>query len=206
MSFWRSLFRSRAVRISLAAILLVPLLYSYLYLWAFWDPYGRLSDLPVAVVNEDRGASYMGETVNIGAELIDKLLDDPVMNWVFLSRREADQALEDGRVYLALIIPPDFSARAVRVDDPQALRAALVLKTNPAQNLLASQIGESAVRQLRQKLSETLTERFVAAILETVEKGAAGLDTAADAARQLENGTRQAKSGAHRLAGGAHEL
>lgn len=206
MLFWRTLFRSRAVRISLAAILLVPLLYSYLYLWAFWDPYGRLSDLPVAVVNEDRGASYMGETVNIGAELIDKLRDDPVMNWVFLSRREADQALEDGRVYLALIIPPDFSARAVRVDDPQALRAALVLKTNPAQNLLASQIGESAVRQLHQKLSETLTERFVAAILETVEKGAAGLDTAADAARQLENGTRQAKSGAQTLADGAHEL
>lgn len=118
MSFWRTLLGSRAFRVPLVAVLLVPLLYSYLYLWAFWDPYGRLSDLPVAVVNEDRGASYMGETVNVGAELVDTLRENPEMKWVFLSRSEADQALEDGRVYLALIIPPDFSARAVRVDDP----------------------------------------------------------------------------------------
>lgn len=111
MSFWRTLLGSRAFRVPLVAVLLVPLLYSYLYLWAFWDPYGRLSDLPVAVVNEDRGASYMGETVNVGAELVDTLRENPEMKWVFLSRSEADQALKDGRVYLALIIPPDFSAR-----------------------------------------------------------------------------------------------
>ncbi|MDF2540219.1 MAG: yhgE [Herbinix sp.] len=39
-----------------AAIIIIPLLYSYFYLGAFWDPYSRLKSLPVAVVNNDIGA------------------------------------------------------------------------------------------------------------------------------------------------------
>ena len=42
-------------RLAVAAMLLVPLLYGALYLWAFWDPTGHLDAMPVALVNADAG-------------------------------------------------------------------------------------------------------------------------------------------------------
>ena len=50
-------------------IIIIPLLYSYLYLGAFWDPYSRLDTLPIAVVNEDQGAQIHDKSRNLGVAL-----------------------------------------------------------------------------------------------------------------------------------------
>ena len=41
------------MKLAMAAIAIIPLVYGVLYLMAFYDPYGKLDTLPVAVVNED---------------------------------------------------------------------------------------------------------------------------------------------------------
>ena len=40
---------------------LIPALYNIIFLSSMWDPYGQVSDLPVAVVNNDKEASYNGQ-------------------------------------------------------------------------------------------------------------------------------------------------
>lgn len=37
------------------AVSLIPVIYSFFYLKSYWDPYGNLQDLNVAVVNRDTG-------------------------------------------------------------------------------------------------------------------------------------------------------
>jgi len=68
-----SIFKNRFIRVSVVAIIIVPLLYSLLYLAAFWDPYARLSELPVAFVNLDKGGTKDGKAVNYGKDIIDNL-------------------------------------------------------------------------------------------------------------------------------------
>ncbi len=53
--------RGKLPRAALVALLVLPLLYGALYLWSFWDPYGRLDRIPVALVNDDKGASRRRE-------------------------------------------------------------------------------------------------------------------------------------------------
>ena len=36
-------------------VIIIPLMYSFFYLKAFWDPYSNLTGIPVALVNEDKG-------------------------------------------------------------------------------------------------------------------------------------------------------
>ena len=48
--------RNPKVLIPVIAILFIPILYSGIYLAAYWDPYGHVDKLPVAVVNLDKGA------------------------------------------------------------------------------------------------------------------------------------------------------
>ena len=43
--------RQPITRAAIAVMLLIPLLYGAMYVWAFWDPTSRMNDLPVALVN-----------------------------------------------------------------------------------------------------------------------------------------------------------
>ena len=40
---------------------LVPAIYNYIFLGSMWDPYGKLNDLPVAVVNLDKTSELNGK-------------------------------------------------------------------------------------------------------------------------------------------------
>ena len=53
-------------------VVILPLLYSYFYLGAFWDPYSRLEELPVAIVNQDTGAVIQNENRNLGDEVAEQ--------------------------------------------------------------------------------------------------------------------------------------
>ena len=44
-------FRGPLPILSAVFLVCVPLLYGAIYLWSNWDPYGRLGELKVAVVN-----------------------------------------------------------------------------------------------------------------------------------------------------------
>ena len=69
-------FRGPLPKLALIFVLLVPLLYSAIYLSANWDPYGRLDRLPVAVVDLDRPTTVDGpddeqRTVHAGPDLVE---------------------------------------------------------------------------------------------------------------------------------------
>ena len=55
--------RSRMTRVAIVVLMLLPLVYGALYLWAFWDPFGHVNKMPVALVNSDRGAVVSGQHV-----------------------------------------------------------------------------------------------------------------------------------------------
>lgn len=44
--------------IASAAVVLIPTIYTTLFLGSMWDPYGSIDDLPVAVVNHDQPVEY----------------------------------------------------------------------------------------------------------------------------------------------------
>ena len=64
----RRLTSTRMSILALVALLAVPIVYGGLYLWANQDPYGNLSQVPVALVVDDRGAQINGEQRNLGDE------------------------------------------------------------------------------------------------------------------------------------------
>ena len=50
-------------------------MYSFFYLKAFWDPYGNLKDMKVAIVNLDEGEN----NENLGIDLVNNLKEKDVM-------------------------------------------------------------------------------------------------------------------------------
>ena len=69
----RRFMRAKLGKVAIIAITLIPLMYSALYLWAFWNPFGEVDKLPIAFVNEDRGTMIDGKPLNAGAEIVEEL-------------------------------------------------------------------------------------------------------------------------------------
>ena len=94
----RRLTSTRMSVIALIALMLVPVLYGGLYLWANQDPYGRFGDIPVALINDDAGVAASADepAANYGDRISEDLLDGAAFDWRPMSREAAADALRRG--------------------------------------------------------------------------------------------------------------
>ncbi|TCS77946.1 YhgE/Pip domain-containing protein [Tepidibacillus fermentans] len=201
----KRLWSSRFTRIALIAVALMPLLYSSLYLWAFWDPYKNLNQLPVAVVNNDKGTTYDGKKLEVGKELVDTLKDDKELDWHFVSDDEARKGLKDQKYYIVIRIPENFSEQAASVKNQSPVKPVIEYIPKESRNMLAAQLGERVIEQLKTKLSEKLTKEYLDTMTSSLEDVQLGFNKAADAAKQLSDGTNEAQRGANDLKDGINK-
>ncbi|MBB6016307.1 YhgE/Pip family protein [Deinococcus radiopugnans] len=205
----RSLWRHPMMWLSAAAIAVVPLLYAGIYLGSAIDPYGNLKNLPVALVNLDKGTQSRGETVRLGAEVVDDLRADPKFNYLsYPSEAAAQEAVRRGDAYFSLTLPRDFSAKAVEGDSSS--HGLLKFYVSEGGSYFASRVASTFADTLSDELNRTLGENrweVVGDSLKDVQKGFADIRTATgklrDGAATLEDGTKALKDGATELATGA---
>jgi putative membrane protein len=200
----RGLFADTPIkRAAVTAIVLVPLLYGALYLWAFWDPYGKLDRLPIALVNLDRPATVDGETVSAGADLVDELVDGNDVDWNLVAPQDAERGLRERRYYLSLTIPADFSASLASAKSDNPRRAELRVVAQESTNMLAAQIMSRVFAEVRAGAAASASKRYIDKMFIGFGDTHDGLIDASLGARDLRDGVEQARDGARELATGA---
>lgn len=199
-----ALFRDKP-RMLLAAIVigLIPTLYTIIYLTSIWDPYGQLSKLPAGLVNLDQRTTYRGQSYRLGQDLSDRLLKDrPFAFRTFPDEASARQAIHRGEIYFALIVPPDFSAKAVSGTAQGTVR----LVESVGMNFTASVLGQRAAADVAGKLSEEIGKQRWKVILDTTQQAQSAVEKLSAGAQKLERGAGQLSSGLAQAAGGASTL
>lgn len=196
--------RSRMTRAAIVVLMLLPLVYGALYLWAYWDPFGHVNKMPVALVNADKGATVSGQHVNIGEEISKSLTADGSMDWHVLSLDEARTGVDHGTYYFMLELPPDFSEAIASPLTGEPKQANLVAVYNDANNYISSSIGRTAIDQVLNAVSTRISGQAVNQVLSVVVSSGAGIQQAADGARQLADGAAKVDDGAGQLATGLH--
>lgn len=191
--------RNRKLLISMIAVICIPVMYAGLFLGAFWDPYGKMDQLPVAVVNNDAGAKYGDEELRIGDDLVQELKKGGDFAWNFVSRGEAEEGMKENRYYMTIVIPEDFSSKAATVMDEHPQPSEIIFEPNEGFNFLASQIGGTAVKEIRAKVSEKVTEAYSKSLFEQITKVADGLGEAGNGASELSDGAGKLDEGAAKL-------
>ncbi|MFG2277238.1 YhgE/Pip family protein [Streptomyces asoensis] len=194
--------RGRLPRAALVALLLLPLLYGALYLWSFWDPYGRLDRIPVALVNDDKGATADGRRISAGDEITKGLRDSEVFDWREVSAAEARAGVEDGRYYLSLTMPADFSARIASSAGDSPATSALQVRTNDANNYIVGQISRTVFSEVRTAASTKASRSFLDKIFVSFSDIHGATAKAADGADDLTGGIGKAEKGSKALADG----
>lgn len=191
----RTLFHNKKLLIPVIAVLFIPILYSGMFLWAFWDPYDHLDDLPVVVVNEDDGAQLDGDEIKLGNDLLDKLKDSHKFDFHFADKEQAYKDLKNQKYYLLVEIPEDFSQNATTLMDENPQKLNLIYVPNESYNFLSSQIGETAIKEIKSSISDKVSETYAETIFANIENMAEGLDEASQGAGKLSDGSADLKDG-----------
>jgi len=201
----RRFLRSRLTAAALVVLCVVPLLYGALYLYAFWDPYGRLNHIPAALVVEDRAAKASdGSTVHAGQDLADELERRQVFDWHVTDAKAADKGLADGKYQIVLRIPADFSANLATA--PNAAKTAetaqLQAVSNDATNYLSGVFARTAFDEVRSAAAAGASAKYYDQMLIGFTDLKSQTQQAADGAGKIDSNLRTASGGATKVANG----
>lgn len=203
---WKQLLSKPLLLGTMIVMMFIPIIYGGFFLGSSWDPYGKTDQLPVAVVNEDVASEYEGKTFAVGAELEENLKKNETLDWHFTDAKEAERGMSDGKYFMVLTIPADFSANAASVMDDEPKPMNLQYETNPGRGFFIEAVSKQATMTIKEEIAENVTKEYVKAVFAQVESVGEGLQEAAEGAEQLDTGTRQAQEGNTKLTAGLGEL
>ena len=203
---WKAIFKKPTFIIVMIGISLIPALYNIIFLSSMWDPYGQLSELPVAVVNNDKEATYNGNTMAIGKDMVSNLENNKSLDFHFVNEEEGKKGLENGDYYMVVTLPSDLSEKAASIltDHPEQMN--IDYQTSSGHSFIASKMSDSAMTQLKQNVSASVTETYTKALFQKMGDLKSGLTKAADGSEQLANGASQLAVGSQTLTTNLHSL
>lgn len=195
-------------RVALIFVFLIPILYGGIYLHANWDPYSNLSQIKVAVVNNDIPTDFQGKHIDAGAEFEDALRSNPVFDWEFVGTdlEKAKEDLSDGRYYMVVEVPSSFSSNLVSAGEFDPKRATITLHRDDANGFIIGSLTGQAADTLAKTVDSTVSQAYFQALFMNLDTIKSSLETAADGAAQLDDGLAQAKAGVDQLNDGVTSL
>ena len=108
------LLRVHAIWVTPLALASVVVFFMTLfYIGSVVNPVGHLSGLPVAIVNEDQGATVLGQHVDIGAQVASGLRNSAAVSTRLslhvVSLAQAEDQMKSNDAYATIVIPQRFT-------------------------------------------------------------------------------------------------
>ena len=203
---WKAIFKKPTFIIVMIGISLIPALYNIIFLSSMWDPYGQLFDLPVAVVNNDKEASYNGNTMTIGKDMVSNLKENKTLDFHFVDEEEGKKGLENGDYYMVVTLPSDLSEKAASILTNHPEQMQIDYQTSSGHSFIASKMSDSAMTQLKQSVSTNVTETYTKALFNKMVDLKDGMSQAASGSEKLTDGANQLVAGSQTLTTNLHSL
>ena len=197
------LFKNPAALGVVLVLIILPSLYTWYNVIAFWDPYDNTKDLRVCVVNEDAGTQneLTGE-MNVGDLVVDALRQDNRLGWAFTSYDEAMDELRSGQAYAVFVIPSDFSAKLMTITSGSFVKPDIGYYVNEKSAPVATKIMDTGATEL----DRTINSTFRSTVGDVVVNVLDGVVKASDEERSsLQLGTAAELSEAIAALGNAQE-
>ena len=184
----------------IAAVLIIPFMYSFFYLKAYWNPYGEgnIDNIPVAIVNNDEGDN--------GEKVITNIKNSKKLKISTVSDEKASDGLYNKKYYAVITIPKDFSESMESASTTNKKHATITYAPNQKSNYLASQIINNVVSAVEKNLDNTVNSTIVDSLASTIKDVPSKLETISNGFEQLEEGTTKLQDGSNSLANGMKSL
>ncbi|MFT8673751.1 MAG: YhgE/Pip domain-containing protein [Leuconostoc mesenteroides] len=211
MKFWKSsewqrISKLRGLKLLLVGIAVIPSIYAVIFLSSLWDTYGNISNLPVAIVNQDKTAKINGKEQHLGKDLTKKLLKKQPLKLKQVSAKTAEKGLNDGKYYMTILIPSDFTKNAGTLLSSQPKYSKIEIAQNAGQSFIAEKMTTSAATKIQNSVNQSLQKVYNETILSATKSSQNGFKSGSDGATTLNEGLGQLADGGQTLRDGANTL
>ncbi|KGH34699.1 YhgE/Pip domain-containing protein [Lactococcus cremoris] len=203
---WQAILKHKFFIIVIIALALVPAIYNYIFLGSMWDPYGKLNDLPVAVVNLDKTSELNGKKFKLGDDVITEMKKSKDLDYHFVSKDKASEGIKKGDYYMVITFPENFSENATTLMNKEPKTVQLDYQTTRGHNYISSKMSESAMNQLKSEVSKNITQTYTKEIFAKLGDMKSGMKEASDGSNKLADGTSSALSGSKELTNNLNTL
>jgi YhgE/Pip-like protein len=162
------MFRNKLVLVSPIIALAITFIFS---LTLFPSVQPQPKNLPIAIVNEDKGVEIpnqpkmsMGQTI---VEMMQKSStstkdEDPAVKWVEVkSEKEVQKGLDNQKYYAALVIPKDFSAKQASLRTPAPSAPEVQIYINQGMNTAASTMAGQVLNGVVDNMNNTVRQQLL---------------------------------------------
>ena len=162
----KTICKNWAAILVVVALCILPSLYAWFNIKACWDPYdpSATSNIKVAVVNQDEGSTLNGEEINLGDQIVAQLKTNKTLGWQFLDEQQANEELENEKIFAMVTIPKDFSENILSITTNDVKQGEIDYKVNEKINAIAPKITIKGAQTIEQNVSSlivgTITEKL----------------------------------------------
>lgn len=157
----KKIFTNSMAIILAVGLCILPSLYAWFNIYANWDPYGSTGNMMVAVINEDEGASYKGLTIDVGAQIVENLKANDLIDWQFLDKEEAVEGIKSGKYYAGIEIPQGFSKSLTSIMTSEFEQPQITYYANEKKNAIATKITDKVVQTVQTEVNESFVVTVV---------------------------------------------
>lgn len=203
----KGLFKNRFLALATIVIMAIPVVYGGTYLASMWDPYGRTSELSIAVVNNDIGGVLDDAKVNYGQDIADNLKNNHDLGWKFLKTdKEAMDGLNGDKYYAVFIIPKDFSKKIIDVNNGIVQKPKVEFIQNKKRNYVVGVITDKAANAVKAQIIKSVSNKFSTKVFDSLFEVRDGMEAAYDGTSQLRDGIMDLKDQVPTMESGLNEL
>ncbi len=203
---WKNLFKNKILLGSMIVIMFIPIMYGGFFLGSIWNPYGKTQNMPVAFVNNDKGATLQGKSINIGEEAENTLKKNEDLKWEFVDSTKAKEGVNDGYYYAVVSIPENFSENAASITSSSPQKAKIEYTLTPAKNYIGSLITTQAANEIKTNISKQLVEAYVQGIFSSLHELGDGMSQASAGAEELALGSEKLNLGINQYTDGVEKI
>ncbi|WP_160724844.1 type VII secretion protein EsaA [Bacillus sp. USDA818B3_A] len=121
--------------------------------------------LTVALVNEDQGAEFNGDDYQFGNEFIKAIEKDNQHDWYVVSRGVAENGLERNVYNMMIVIPNDFTKKALSIDSQAPEQVVVNYKINATDNSNLKAKAEKTASSILGEFNRRIIDVYFASVL-----------------------------------------
>ncbi|MEK5201728.1 type VII secretion EsaA-like protein [Bacillus mycoides] len=121
--------------------------------------------MTVALVNEDQGTVFEGNKIAFGDQFVKNVNKNTKQEWYVVSRGVAENGLKNNNYNMMIVIPNDFSRKAVAIDSELPEKLTLNYKVNATGNKDLKAEAENTASTILEDFNKQIIDVYFASII-----------------------------------------
>ncbi|WP_339197416.1 type VII secretion protein EsaA [Aeribacillus sp. FSL k6-2211] len=142
--------------------------------------------MTVALVNEDQGGTFNGKKYAFGNEFVKSIEKDNEHDWYIVSRGVAESGFKNNLYNMIIIIPNDFTEKALSMNDKNPEKITLNYKINASGNSSMKARAEKTASSILEDFNRRIIDVYFASVIGNLQKAQ---DNVAELVREERNHT-----------------